>query len=158
MACRRDQGDLFEMSDAFASVRTGNPDQKNRVALSMQYQWINKLGRMPMTADRLWETEFERSVSQGVTLVDFNAPWCKPCRAQASVVRIIERAFGGSATIKMLDIDEHRNIALNLGIQSIPTIIIYKNGREINRFIGLQSTETLNDALRHAIRDETPQP
>jgi thioredoxin 1 len=112
---------------------------------------------MAMAADRSWKTELERCVSQGVTLVDFDAPWCKPCRAQESVIKTVEKTFHGSATVRMLDIDEHRDMALNLGIQSIPTIIIYKNGREIQRFIGLQSTETLNNALRDVIGEENQQ-
>lgn len=98
------------------------------------------------------KTAFQRSISHGVTLVDFIAPWCQPCRRQAAIIRSLERHFEGNAQITTVDIDDHQKIALNLGIQSIPTIIIYKNGREIVRFVGLQSTETLDGALRAAIR------
>jgi len=103
--------------------------------------------------DAKWSTttHFQRSISQGVTLVDFDAPWCEPCREQAPIIKRIEQAFKETAHVTTLNIDDHQDIALNLGIQSIPTIIIYKDGKEIKRFIGLQSTETLDSALRTAI-------
>ena len=103
--------------------------------------------------DAKWTTksDFQRSISQGVTLIDFDAPWCQPCREQAPIIATLERDFKGTAQIKTVNIDDHQEIALNLGIQSIPTIIIYKNGQEIDRFVGLQSTETLDGALRTAL-------
>ncbi|HSO18180.1 MAG TPA: thioredoxin family protein, partial [Desulfosarcina sp.] len=103
-------------------------------------------------------TVFERSLSSGVTLVDFNAPWCSPCRRQKTIIKALARTYGAAARVRSLDIDEHREIALTLGIQSIPTIIIYKDGREIDRFIGLQSTATLDNALRAAIRQDASRP
>jgi len=94
---------------------------------------------------------FQDSIAMGVALVDFNAPWCKPCRVQESIIRAIRKQGHRAATITILNIDENRDIALDLGILSIPTIIIYKNGREIRRFIGLQTAETIESALRDAI-------
>lgn len=94
---------------------------------------------------------FEDTISMGVTLVDFNAPWCKPCLAQETIIKELEKDYGGTAKVTSLNIDEYRDIALNIGIQSIPTIIIYRDGREISRFIGLQTAETLRRALRDTI-------
>lgn len=101
-----------------------------------------------MSADRSLQRRFRQSVARGVTLVDFNAPWCDPCRAQAPIVRALEKRFNGTARVKIVNIEKYREIALQLGIQSIPTIILYKNGREMRRFIGLQTGETLGRALR----------
>ena len=109
-----------------------------------------------MTAiGRLTQKNFEQSILHGVTLVDFDAPWCKPCRAQQPIIEALKQNYRGQAAVKKINIDENRDIAFNLNIQSIPTIIIYKNGREINRFIGLQTTETLKDALQHVINQAT---
>lgn len=94
---------------------------------------------------------FQDTVSIGVTLVDFNAPWCKPCIAQEKIIKALEKDYIGTAKVASLNIDEYRDIALNIGIQSIPTIIIYRDGQEINRLIGLQTAETIHKALRDTI-------
>ena len=102
-------------------------------------------------ANRSSEKWFEDTISMGVTLVDFNAPWCKPCLAQEPIIKALQKVYSGAAKVTILNIDENQKIALNIGIQSIPTIIIYRDGREINRFIGLQTAETLHSALQDAI-------
>ncbi len=104
-----------------------------------------------MVAIQSIEKRFSHSISAGVSLVDFNAPWCKPCRVQAPIIKALEKNFHGTANMTTLNIDENREIALKLGIQSIPTIIIYKDGREMNRFVGIQTTQTLIRALRDVI-------
>ena len=102
-------------------------------------------------ANQSSEKWFKHLISVGVTHVDFNAPWCKPCLAQEPIITALRKNYNDAAKITTLNIDENRQIALNLGIQSIPTIIIYRDGREINRFIGLQTAETLHNALRDVI-------
>ena len=104
-----------------------------------------------MATNRSFEKNFDLSISKGVTLVDFNAPWCKPCRAQEAIINTLKKIYRGTAKVAMLNIDENREIALKLGIQSIPTIIIYKDGMEMNRFIGLQNNETLAKALQRLV-------
>lgn len=92
--------------------------------------------------------EFEMVIINGVSLVDFNAQWCGPCRAQDQIIDEINDAYKGKVTVAKLDIDENQPIAMDLGIQSIPTIIIFKEGQEIKRFIGLQEEKTLDNALK----------
>ena len=101
-----------------------------------------------MTAKQTIDRDFERSVAEGVTLVDFNASWCGPCRAQEPILRDLEKTYAGRATVTAIDIDAHQALAFALGIQSIPTLIIFKDGKEKKRFIGLQSGATLSDALQ----------
>jgi thioredoxin 1 len=91
--------------------------------------------------------QFERAIMNGVSVIDFNAHWCRPCRAQAPIMDALNDAYSGKATVAKLNIDKNQRIAMNLGIQSIPTIIIFKEGREMDRFIGLQAAETLERAL-----------
>jgi thioredoxin 1 len=101
-----------------------------------------------MTAKLSIDEDFKRSVAKGVTLVDFNAPWCGPCRAQEPILRDLEETYKGRATVTAIDIDAHQALAFALGIQSIPTLIIFKDGKEKKRFVGLQSCATLSDALQ----------
>jgi len=96
---------------------------------------------------RLTRKHFEHSILHGVTLVDFDAPWCAPCRAQKPIVDELKTNYQGKAAFKKINVDENRDIALHLGIQSIPTIILFKEGREMQRFVGLQTAETLNRSL-----------
>lgn len=100
---------------------------------------------------RFTHAHFKRAILHGVTLVDFDAPWCSPCRAQKPVIEALKKRFQGTAAIREINIDENPDIAMRLGIQSIPTIILFKDGSEMVRFIGLQADETLDSALRTAL-------
>jgi len=96
-------------------------------------------------------SEFEKAIQEGVTLVDFNAPWCGPCRAQEPIINEVGERYNGKAGIAMMNIDNNSDVALNLGIQSIPTLILFKDGQEVGRFVGLQKAETLNRAMDQAL-------
>jgi len=84
---------------------------------------------------------------QGVSLVDFGAPWCGPCKAQEPVIHKLAEKFQDRAEVKEVDIDQHRDLAMSLGIQSVPTLILFKDGREVQRFIGLQNEATLTQVI-----------
>jgi thioredoxin 1 len=90
-------------------------------------------------------------ISQGVALVDFNAPWCGPCRAMDPILEGLEKAYSGRARVMKVNVDENRDMAMGLGVQSIPTLLIFKEGREIERFVGIQSARTLAEALNIAL-------
>jgi len=90
----------------------------------------------------------QSAILKGITLVDFNAPWCAPCRLQEPIVRRLANRFRGKATIASMNIDRSRDVARDFGIHSIPTLVIFKNGKEIQRFIGLQSESDLTEALK----------
>jgi thioredoxin 1 len=103
------------------------------------------------TAKITEDSEFFKRIETGVSLFDFNAPWCAPCRVQAPIIRQLADKFEGKASITALNIDENRETALRLDIHSIPTLIIFKDGREIQRFIGLQSEDVLSRALENVL-------
>lgn len=98
-------------------------------------------------ADVLSENDFNELIRKGVTLVDFNAPWCAPCHAQEPILSKIARKFVGEASVVTVNIDDSRETARNFGIRNIPTLIIFKNGKEIQRFVGLQSETVLSVAI-----------
>jgi thioredoxin 1 len=95
--------------------------------------------------------KLEEWVNSGVTLVDFESPWCSPCRDQKPIIETLARRFKGEARIIEVNIDDHRQIAIQLGITSIPTLIIFKNGKELQRFVGLQPAEVLSKAIAEVL-------
>ena len=91
--------------------------------------------------------ELEAAKKKGLILLDFSAPWCAPCRLQEPIIRQLADQFTGKAVIAEVNIDASREIAANLGIRSIPTLILFINGKEVQRFVGLQSEATLSEAM-----------
>jgi thioredoxin 1 len=91
--------------------------------------------------------EFESTIKHGVSLIDFNAPWCGPCRAQEPIIKQLMQDFSGKATIAEMNVDENRETAARLGIQSIPTMAVFKDGVEVKRFVGLQTAQALTKAI-----------
>ncbi len=109
-------------------------------------------GMKRMEPRKILSTEqFKESIGQGVTLVDFNAPWCMPCKAQEPIMEALTKQYEGKATIAEINVDNNQETAMNLGIRSIPTLTLFKNGKEIKRFIGVQSQEKLSSAIDEII-------
>ncbi|KPA18506.1 Thioredoxin [Candidatus Magnetomorum sp. HK-1] len=93
------------------------------------------------------QQELEKVIAKGVAFIDFNTPWCAPCRAQEPILEKLVKYYKGTVYIASMNIDKNNDTAVKLGIQSIPTLIIYKNGKEIQRFVGLQSEDFITNAL-----------
>ena len=98
------------------------------------------------------QKDFESSIENGVTLVDFNATWCAPCRAQEPILDEVQKVFEGKATFIKINIDHNQEIAVKLGIQSIPTLVFFKEGKEIARLIGIQDAEALDRVLTDIVK------
>ncbi|MEJ2587838.1 MAG: thioredoxin domain-containing protein [Deltaproteobacteria bacterium] len=96
--------------------------------------------------------EFTSTISQGVTLADFNAPWCAPCRTQEPILEKLAERFQGKASIAAINVDQNRDVAMRLGIRNIPTLIVFKDNEEIERFVGVQPETTLSEALEKALK------
>lgn len=95
--------------------------------------------------------QFQKKIKKGVTLVDFNARWCGPCKAQEPILEKLARTYEHRATIMGINIDENQSLATSYRVQSIPTLIIFKNGQEIKRLVGLQSEAAIIRSLDRAI-------
>ena len=72
-------------------------------------------------------------------VVDFWAPWCPPCRVIAPILNDLAGEYAGRLTIAKLNTDEHQRFMVQLGVQGLPTLIIFKDGREVERLIGARS-------------------
>ena len=93
--------------------------------------------------------EFDSEVlnQRGVVIVDFFATWCGPCKMLTPVLESIDNEMENIKVVKV-DIDESRRLAMNYGIQSVPTIKIFKDGREVVTRVGFQPKETLENIIQ----------
>ncbi len=99
------------------------------------------------------EVDFQTEVLQSdqPVLVDFWAPWCGPCRMIAPIIEQLAAENAGKAKVVKLNVDDAQNLAAGYGINSIPTIMVFKDGQVVDRFVGVQRKETLQDAIDRAV-------
>ena len=95
------------------------------------------------------DTTFEANVLKAATptLVDFWATWCAPCRMIAPVLEEIAAENEGRLTIAKLDVDSNPGVAASYGIQSIPTLILFKDGKPVERLVGFMNKKKLMDKI-----------
>lgn len=84
-------------------------------------------------------------------LVDFWAPWCGPCRMLAPILEEIAEEFKGKLKVGKVNIDENLSLSQKYSIQSIPTLILFKDGKEANRLVGAMSKEKLKSSLEEIL-------
>jgi len=92
--------------------------------------------------------DFDATIAEGVTMVDFWAPWCGPCRMIAPVVEELAEAYEGQATIAKVNTDEEQGIAVKYGIRSIPTVMFFKDGQIADQMIGAASKQVFEEKLK----------
>lgn len=83
-------------------------------------------------------------------LIDFWAPWCGPCRMQGPILEQVSARLGDRAIVAKVNVDEEGAIATPFGVQAIPTLVILKDGKVVQRFVGVHQVEVLVKALEAA--------
>lgn len=100
---------------------------------------------------KVTDTSLAIEVEKGFTLVDFWAPWCGPCNMLGPVLEELEEEFAPTIKIAKLNIDENDVVASQLGIMSIPTMVLYQDGQPIEKIVGYQPKEVLKEYLAEKI-------
>jgi thioredoxin 1 len=103
-----------------------------------------------MSANTVVATDqaFDTMIAKGVTLVDFWAEWCGPCRQIAPIVESIAVENTGKLTVAKLDVDNNGETAMKYGVMSIPTLILFKDGEPVERLVGYRPKEALMAKIR----------
>lgn len=97
---------------------------------------------------KITEDSFSKDIASGVTLVDFFADWCGPCRMLSPVLEKVAKEMKGKATVAKLDIDRAQKVASSFQVTSVPTMILFKNGKEVGRLVGLRDAESIIEFMK----------
>lgn len=119
------------------------------------YRLQAKMKKTPMVADHkeiiaLTAKNFQQQIKNKTILIDFWAAWCGPCRMMAPVLNEVAAELTGDEHIGKVDIEQHQSLAVKYNVRSIPTMILFKNGVEVSRFVGIKNKGFLLKQIRNA--------
>jgi thioredoxin 1 len=106
---------------------------------------------MSALVSSITDAEFQATVAEGVTLVDFWAPWCGPCKMVAPVLDELAGELQGQARIAKVNIDDNPEVAGSFGIMSIPTLLLFKDGKPVGKLVGAQPKASLKAFVEQAL-------
>ena len=103
---------------------------------------------MPVVADhkkirQFTDLNFNQQIKKGIVLVDFWASWCAPCKMMAPILNDVADVLTDGKTVGKVNVEVARAVSAKYNIRSIPTMVLFKDGKEINRFVGIKTKEFL---------------
>ena len=103
-----------------------------------------------MAVLKITQENFEEEVSKSniPVIIDFYADWCGPCKMMSPIIDNIAEELGESVKVGKVNIDDNKNLAMQFGIMSIPTVIIFKEGKGEKTFVGLRDKEEILNGLK----------
>lgn len=94
---------------------------------------------------------FSKAIANGVVLVDFFAEWCGPCKMLAPILDALAAEISDKVSFAQVDVDQAPKVTTTFQITSVPTLILFKQGKEVNRIVGLKDLETLKKIVLQAV-------
>ena len=109
---------------------------------------FRKIKNTPLVADHekiltLTDKNFQQQTKNRLVLVDFWAEWCAPCRMMAPILNEVAAELDGKAFVGKVDVQKYQDLATKFKVRGIPTLILFKDGKEVNRFVGVKTKEFL---------------
>lgn len=101
-----------------------------------------------MTIENIKQEDLDNKVSTGLKLVDLWAPWCGSCKMISPTVDTLASEYQGELGVLKIDIDEEEGITEKLDVMSIPTLILFKDGKEVDRLTGFKSKEVIENMIK----------
>ncbi len=101
------------------------------------------------------ESQFEDVVmhGEGLVMVDFWAPWCGPCKLMSPEIEKLSETLQDGVTIGKVDVDVMKEIALKHGIQGVPTVIFFKDGKELDRIVGYRPAASIETVVQSLLKN-----
>jgi thioredoxin 1 len=120
------------------------------------YMTARRLKNMPDVPESgrlviLDPTNFQHQTRSGVALIDFWASWCMPCKMMAPILNEVAEEIGDEAKVCKVNVEEHQTLSAKFSVRNIPTLILLKNGKEIDRFVGVKPKDYLVKQIQKAL-------
>lgn len=116
------------------------------------YFTYRRVKSMPMVPDSekiriLTDKNFAQQISAGIALVDFWASWCMPCKMMAPILNEVAEEMGDKVRVGKVNIEEFQTVAQKYSVRNIPTLIIFRNGKEVDRIVGVKQKDFIVNKL-----------